>query len=419
MRIALWASVTVIAYAYIGYPLLIWALARWAGKRSAAAPVSPAVSILLCVRNGMTHLPQKMAHLFSLDYPGIEEIIVVSDGSSDGAAEYLATLTDPRLKIFVLKEHGGKAAALNVAMQAATAETLLFVDIRPRIAPGAIQSLMNHFADPRVGCVSGELVLLQGEHNAIPAAVGGLYWRYEQWIRKSEARFDSPVGVYGGFYAIRRALAVPQPAGIILDDMFEPLAVIRQGYRSVIEPEARVYDEWPGKTHAEFKRKVRTLAGNFQLVRMAPWILTRENRVVFQLVSHKILRLFVPYLLLLAFAATLLLAPGSRFYAVFAGLQLLGLLLAAISAWVRIPVVDRIGSPIAALLVLNAAAVVGFYRFLATREALWKIWDPAAPPGRQESDAGAATQQDFSASSGWIQSTSGVISRHATKGDIQ
>ena len=154
--------------------------------------------------------------------------------------------------------------------------------------------------------------------------MGGFYWRYEQWLRKCEAAIDSPVGVYGGFYAIRRELAVRQPAGMILDDMFQPLSIIRQGYRSVLDPHAYVYDTWPKKVEGEFHRKVRTLAGNFQLFQLAPWTLTPRNRVLFQLVSHKVMRLVVPYLLVLLLVSTLALSAGSRVYAAFAALQILG-----------------------------------------------------------------------------------------------
>jgi cellulose synthase/poly-beta-1,6-N-acetylglucosamine synthase-like glycosyltransferase len=379
MKAAFWISIGIVFYAYVGYPLVMWAFSRWMKRRSTAAEIAPTVSVILAVRNGMTLLPWKMQHLFNLDYPNVAEIVVVSDGSDDGTAEFLSTLTDPRLKTILLPEHGGKAVALNAGMEAATAEVLLFVDIRPRIAPGAIQHLVNQFADPKVGCVAGELVLSQAGHSAVPGAVGGLYWRYEQWIRKCEASYDSPVGVYGGFYAIRRSLAVPQPAGIILDDMFQPLSIIRQGYRSVMEPQAVVYDEWPQKTSSEFNRKVRTLAGNFQLMQLAPWVLTPQNRVFFQLVSHKLLRLFVPYLFVSVLVASLFLAGGSRFYAALAILQLLGFGLAMLSFRFRIPVLGRIAAPIGALIMLNTAAVVGLYRFLLTRGPLWRIWDSQIP----------------------------------------
>ena len=388
MRTALWVSIGVVFYVYIGYPLLMWAFARWLKKQSAVAQISPDVSIVLAVRNGMAMLPAKMDHLFHLDYPKIKEIIVVSDGSSDDTAAYLSGLSDPRLKAIILEEHRGKAAALNAGMKEATADVLLFVDIRPTIAEGAIQKLVNHFADPAVGCVAGELVVARNGQNSVAGAVGGLYWRYEQWIRKCEARYDSPVGVYGGFYAVRRSLAMLQPEGIILDDMYQPLSIIRQGYRSVVEPQAYVYDEWPQQPKNEFQRKVRTLAGNFQLMQLAPWVLTPQNRVFFQLVSHKILRLFVPYLLISVLVVSLLLAGGSRFYAGLAAIQLLGLLLAMIGFQRRFPKLGRIGGPVGALVMLNAAAVVGLYRFLVTRGPLWHIWDSHhLPDAKKPSDS--------------------------------
>jgi cellulose synthase/poly-beta-1,6-N-acetylglucosamine synthase-like glycosyltransferase len=159
----------------------------------------------------------------------------------------LAHQRHPRLTAVILDEHSGKAVAVNAGMAKATAEVILFVDIRPEIAPGAIQQLVSNFADPKVGCVAGELILRKERHDAASAAVSGVYWRYEKWIRTCESICGSPVGVYGGFYAIRRELAVPQPAGMILDDMFQPLSIIRQGYRSVLDEHAYVYDTWPNE----------------------------------------------------------------------------------------------------------------------------------------------------------------------------
>ena len=111
--------------------------------------ISPSVSIVLAVRNGMALLPWKMAHLFNLDYPNIQEIIVVSDGSTDGTAEFLGRLADPRLKKVLLEDHCGKAVALNAGMKQATADVIVFFDIRPGIAPGAIQRLVIASQIPR------------------------------------------------------------------------------------------------------------------------------------------------------------------------------------------------------------------------------------------------------------------------------
>jgi cellulose synthase/poly-beta-1,6-N-acetylglucosamine synthase-like glycosyltransferase len=379
VRFIFWLSLTGILYPYVGYPLAIGLLARLRPRLRKVAPITPSVSIVLAVYNGISSLPQKIQHLINLDYPRIDEIIIVSDGSTDGTAELLATQKHPRLKAILLPEHAGKAVALRAGIAQATAEVILFVDIRPEIAPGAIQHLVRNFVDPKVGCVAGKLILRQDGHDGASGAVSSLYWRYEQWIRNSEALFDSPVGVYGGFYAIRRELAVPPPAGMILDDMFQPLSIIRQGFRSILDPEACVYDRWPATVRSEFHRKVRTLAGNFQLFRLAPWTLTPRNRVFFQLVSHKVLRLIAPYLFILLLISAVILAVRSPFYAAFAALQILGLSAAIAGLRFRIPYLHRFVAPVSALLVLNGAAVFGLYKFLFTHGPLWKIWASNTP----------------------------------------
>jgi cellulose synthase/poly-beta-1,6-N-acetylglucosamine synthase-like glycosyltransferase len=375
VKITFWLSLLGILYIYVGYPVVAWMLARLRPRPWKAASINPSVSIVLAVHNGVSLLPRKIQHLLDLDYSNIKEIILVSDGSTDGTAGLLARQQQSTIKTIVLEEHGGKAAAVNAGVAEATAEVILFVDIRPEIAPGAIGRLVGNFADPKVGCVAGELILRQEGHDATSEAVGGLYWRYEQWIRKCEAAFDSPVGVYGGFYAIRRELFVQLPAGLILDDMYEPLSIIRQGYRSVLDSQACVWDTWPKKVEGEFNRKVRTLAGNFQLFQLAPWTLTPRNRVLFQLISHKVMRLIVPYLLVLLLISAVVLSAGAPLYSACAAVQILGFAVAIAGLRFRIPGLDRIAAPASALLVLNAAAVVGFYKFLFTRGPLWRIWN--------------------------------------------
>jgi poly-beta-1,6-N-acetyl-D-glucosamine synthase len=379
MKFVFWLSLSSILYTYAGYPAWMWMLARlrpWPWK---AVPIAPSVSIVLAVHNGVALLRDKIRHLLDLDYPNVPEIIIVSDGSTDGTAELLAGEHHPRLKTIILKEHMGKAVAVNAGTAEATADVVLFVDIRPKIAPGAIQQLVSNFADPKVGCVNGELRLRDDGHEGTTAAVSGLYWRYEKWIRTCEGEFDSSVGVYGGFYAVRRELVVPQPPGMILDDVFQPLSIIRQGYRVVQDTQADVYDTWPKTTGGEFHRKVRTLAGNFQLMQLAPWTLTPQNRVLFQLVSHKVMRLMAPYFLILLLVSSLVLFSDSRVFAVLAALQILSLAISLAGLRYRIPLLNPIASPASALLVLNTAAVMGLYKFLFTRGPLWKIWNPRRP----------------------------------------
>lgn len=390
MKVCFWILLSAILYIYAGYPLCIALLARCFPRRWKRTPwpldAKPRpVSVIMAVHNGAALLPAKLEHLLSLEPELIREIIVVSDGSTDETNSILTATSNDRLRAIILPAQAGKASAVNHGVAAATGDILLFNDIRPFIAQGAVASLLENFADPKVGCVAGELILKTLGHDAAATAVSGVYWRYEQWIRNCEAVWDSPVGVYGGFYAVRREAAVAMPAGTILDDMFQPLAIIRQGYRSVLERSAVVFDTWPEKISGEFSRKVRTLAGNFQLVALAPWTVTPANRVVVQLISHKLLRLIVPYLFVMLLAISLFLGISSVTLLLFAIGQIAFWCLAILSLWFRVPGLHRLGTPASALLVLNAAAVVGLYKFLFTRGPLWKIWSPTSlTPGAAE-----------------------------------
>ncbi|GAC1416704.1 MAG: glycosyltransferase family 2 protein [Acidobacteriaceae bacterium] len=385
-QVAFWFSLAAILYTYLGYPILISLAARLRPNPWERAPwpvnTTAPISVIMAVHNGEKLLPTQLRHLLTLDPDRIAEIIVISDGSTDQTPAILQQVArssnDARLRTTILERQAGKASALNHGITIATGEILLFIDIRPQVQPGALEALLSNFADPHVGCVAGELMLKTAGHDATASAVSGLYWRYEQWIRNCEAAYDSPTGVYGGFYAIRRSLATRNPDGLILDDMFQPLSIIRQGYRSVLDRSAHVIDTWPATHAGEFKRKLRTLAGNFQLIAVAPWLLTRENRLLIQLVSHKLLRLVVPYLflVLLFCSAALALTLHSVGFAIFGLLQTIFWFLAALSLRIRIPVLHRLASPASALLVLNAAAVAGLYTYLFTRGPLWKIWSP-------------------------------------------
>jgi|HubBroStandDraft_6_1064221.scaffolds.fasta_scaffold00396_17 cellulose synthase/poly-beta-1,6-N-acetylglucosamine synthase-like glycosyltransferase len=397
---AFWFAAFLMLYTYAGYPFWIYLRSRLQSRPLRQGPILPTVSIILAVHNGAALLRQKVAHLLSLDYPQDRmEIEIVSDGSTDGTDDILKEFQDPRIKCFRCSEHSGKAAALNMGMQHATGEILLFLDIRPWIERHALQLLISNFEDPRVGCVTGELVLRDDRHDAGAQAVGGLYWRYEQWIRNCEAKVDSPLGVYGGFYAIRRKLASALPEGTILDDMLQPLGVIRQGYRSVLDLRARVYDIWPKNLRGEFHRKVRTLAGNFQLLQLAPWLLSGQNRLRFELISHKLMRLLVPALLAILLASSALLANHSLLYMGALASQIVFYILAALGSARNIPVLTRLAGPASAFCMLNAAVVVGFYKFLFTRGPLWKIWTSGAPASSaadgQESADWNATMLDL------------------------
>lgn len=384
MKLLFFTSLAVVLYTYAGYPCFMALLSRLRPSPWTRGVVQGAASVILPVHNGMALLPWKIRSLCSMAQAAVQQILVVLDGADPAAEAWLATCNDPRLQVAVLPQQAGKAAALRRGMELATSEFLLFLDIRPECTEAAIRQLLSNFADPQVGCVAGDLQVQPASQGAA-SSIGGLYWRYEQWIRTCESAFDSPVGVYGGFYAVRRALAVPPPHGIILDDMFQPLWIIRQGYRSVVDVHATVNDRWPGTNSGEFQRKVRTLAGNFQLCAQAPWILTAKNRVLFQLVSHKLLRLVVPYCLAGMLVSACVLALHSRAWTGIAVLQILAVLAGLAGSGMRLPLLRKLTSALGALLLLNAAAVWALWTYIVTPGPLWKIWKPTPAPTQDAS----------------------------------
>jgi cellulose synthase/poly-beta-1,6-N-acetylglucosamine synthase-like glycosyltransferase len=385
MKILFWFSCAVIAYTYLGYPLYIWAKSLVAPRPWKQAEIYPTVTVIMAVHNGAAIIWQKIEHLLSLDYPADKyDVIVVSDGSNDGTNDILQGITDPRLRTIICPEHVGKAVALNHGMRAAAGEILLFVDIRPWLEKSAVRQLVSNFADESVGCATGELRLKHEGQDASTKAVGGLYWRYEQWIRNCEAWVDSPLGVYGGFYAIRREVAADFPEGIILDDMYQPLSIIRQGYRSVLDEKAQVIDAWPSTAAGEFHRKVRTLAGNFQLIQLAPWLLSGENRLRVELISHKLLRLTVPAVLLFTLVTSFLLRDAAAYLMIFVAQVAFYCL--AMAGW-KSRALGRITGPASAFVMLNAAAAVGLCKFMTHGQDLWKIWGRPAEPSYVVSNA--------------------------------
>jgi poly-beta-1,6-N-acetyl-D-glucosamine synthase len=367
MKLLFWLCFAVVVYAYFGYGMWLWFYARLRRRPILRRQSTPAVSILIAAHNEESRLPAKLANLRSLDYPVQQlQIIIASDGSTDGTAEMLRDA--PGVTAVVLEKAMGKAGALNEAVRFATGEILVLLDVRQFIDRNALVELVSCFADPQVGAVSGEL-LLESAADADSEDALGIYWKIEKAVRKLESASGSVVGVTGAIYAIRRELYVDIPAGTILDDVFVPMSVARMGKRVIFQPSAiardRIFSE-PGK---EFSRKVRTLTGNYQLVRLAPWLLSPANPLLFRFISHKLLRLVVPLLLVLMLLTSAMIEGG--FYRAVLMLQLLFYIAAVLGS--LSPSSKRF-KPVAianTFVMLNVAAALAFCNFVARREKVW------------------------------------------------
>jgi biofilm PGA synthesis N-glycosyltransferase PgaC len=371
MRWVFWGAVAAIGYAYLGYAALLWVRSRWSPRPVRSAPCLPPISIVLVVRNEASVLQSKLKNLLDLNYPADRvEIIVVSDGSTDDTNRILSEFAGhSRVQIILKEEPRGKAAGLNAAVEASHGEVVVFTDARQEIEADAVRLLLENFADPQVGCGSGELML--GDPNSGEATRGmGLYWKIEKKVRQMESDWGSVVGATGALYAVRRSLLVQLPPETILDDVYIPMHVLRQGSRVILDSRARVWDQCDLGAEREFWRKVRTLSGNYQLLRLAPWLLSSANPARFSLISHKLIRLFVPFALVALLAASLS-VPGP----IYRGVLILQVAFYALSlwAWLRPKRGPAAGVANAAftLALLNTAAVVAFANFVTGRRVVW------------------------------------------------
>jgi poly-beta-1,6-N-acetyl-D-glucosamine synthase len=296
LTVAFLISAGFVAYTLAGYPMLLAAAARFRRRPVEKRFEAKTVTILLPVRNGERWLRAKLESLLALRYPAeLVQILVISDGSTDGTEE-IACQYAGRIE-FLRTQGGGKAVALNAGLERARGDILFLTDVRQPIDPNCLKHLVACFADPSVGVVSGELVINEGPSRE--EASVGLYWKYEKWLRKLESRIDSVMGATGCIYAMRRELAAPLPPGTLVDDMFLPLTAFFKGYRVILEDSAMAFD-YPTALDAEFRRKVRTQAGVYQIIGMFPQLLLSRNRMWLAFVSHKLARLFLPFALIVA-----------------------------------------------------------------------------------------------------------------------
>lgn len=364
MEILFWIALVLLGYTYAGYPVIAWLLARVRPRVVLRRDQQPSVTLIIVARNGEASIDDKLGNCLTLDYPHDQlDVVLVSDGSTDGMVARARGFESPRVEIVDCLRHRGKAACLNEAVARASGDILVFTDIRQRLDPKAIRHLVMNFADEKVGAVSGELVLEPGSGDGFANGMD-LYWRYEKWLRNNEARFASSVGVTGAIYALRRECYVPLPPETVLDDVLIPMNVVMRGLRVVFDRNAIAYDIPSASRSRERRRKIRTIAGNYQLLLLRPGLLDPfSNPVWLQYVSHKLLRLIVPFLLVAALAANFALAVESPGYQVLLVAQLVTYIVALLGILLPAAQRLRVVRVPTTFLLLNWFAVLGLVNF--------------------------------------------------------
>lgn len=374
MILVLICSLALVIWTFIAYPALALLLAR---SRSGANPIrckAPplAVTVVIAARNEAARIGPRIRNLLASDYPGDKLwILVVDDGSDDGTREVVQSIGHDRVGLLAAATSSGKAAAINLAMQSVHTPLTVFADARQRFDSMAIRRLSAAFADPRVGMAAGRLVLAEN-------AATGLYWRLETALRKAESRLGWSHGASGAIYAIRTSRFVPLPAGLLLDDVWTPLQIARQELNLMFVDDALAIEPEPTGEAAEFRRKLRTLSGNWQLIACAPWLLFPwRNPVFFAWFSHKFLRLTAPWALAAAFLTSLLavvlnghVLAQTLFWAQLAAYAAGVLAMSAPGFARRIPLATTAGS----FLLLNLAALISLPAWFSQRHPgqFWK-----------------------------------------------
>ena len=360
-------SVAFLLYVLFGYPLVLGYLAQSRKRPVKTAPIEPGVSFIVAVHNGERFIEQKLQSILNLEYPlDRMEILIASDGCTDRTEEIVGRYARPGIRLLRLPR-AGKPSALNAAMREASNDLLVFTDVRQELAPESLAMLVQNFADPEVGAASGELVILRGDTRE--QADVGLYWRYEFWIRLRLSAIDSIFGATGAYYALRRNLAIPIPPDSLLDDMYLPLHAFFRGYRLVVDPRARMFDH-PTNLEAEFRRKVRTLAGNYQILRSYPQLLGPRNRLWFHFYSYKFARLLLPFGLLAILTFSFGLPSPWKAVALLGQAAFYAAALA--DRWIPEGILKKATSPAHTFVALMAATLCAVSVFFVPTAKLWK-----------------------------------------------
>jgi len=286
-------SLAILVFIYAGYPLLLAAIVRLRGARPVRrSDRLPSVSLVISAYNEADVIRGKLENAVQLDYPReLLEIVVISDASTDGTDDIAREFTASHGVVVARQpERAGKTAGLNRTVPTLHGEVVVFSDANALYERNALKMLVRNFADPEVGCVTGQARYVEGNQNAADSGER-TYWDYETSIKCLETALGSTVGGDGAIYGIRAHLwrSLP-PTGI--NDFLNPLQIVNAGWRAVYEPDAICYEDTAGTPAREYRRRVRIVSRSWRAVFQTPGVLNpfRTGWFSFSLVSHKMLR---------------------------------------------------------------------------------------------------------------------------------
>ncbi len=363
IKLIFWLSLGLILYTYIGYPILVAILAALKNKRIKKKLITPKVSLLITAYNEEEVIMDKIENSLKLDYPRDSlQIVVVSDGSTDRTNRIVKEYANQGIILHQYPSNLGKINALNRSVPEVEGEVIVFTDASAMLNRDSIRKLVANFADSSVGCVTGDYKVLRKKEAAL-GEEEDFYWKYETFIKEKETRIGSILGAHGSLYAIRKELYIFPEGRIINDDYWIPMEIIKRGYRAIYEPKSVASEV--AENMSGFSRRLRIAVGDYQQLFLLKGLFKPfRGWMIFQFLSHKVLRLMVPWFLITLLVSNFFLR--GIVYLVFLSLQLVfyGLAFWGVKLHHKKGIEIRLVKLPYYLCMINGSFLVGLYRFL-------------------------------------------------------
>ena len=332
-----WGGLLIVGYTFIGYGIIVFLLNKWSRlwkkdpEQHNEANYQPAVTFVIPAYNEERWIEDKIRNSFELDYPAEKiNFLVVSDGSDDGTMALVDNYPTPagiQLRHFYKPERQGKIAAVERIMPSINTPISIFTDANTMLNKAAVKNMVKHFANPKVGVVSGEKRISSSEKGAAAEVGEGIYWKYESFLKNMDYQYYSVIGAAGELFAIRTELYEPIPRDSVIEDFYMTMTIASKGYRIAYSPDAYAMETGSSSVKEELKRKIRIAAGGFQSVFRLARLMNpfKYGKLSFQFLSRRVFRwVVVPIALPIILIANILLAmSGSAFFQGFLLLQVL------------------------------------------------------------------------------------------------